>query len=95
MKEARLRWFGHVLRREKNSVAKTALKVDVSRVRRRRRPRICWLCTADAMDRTKWNTKAERRTPQQREGINGSKTFCTVSNSMIHLRDASGDPLTD
>ncbi|KAK6732675.1 hypothetical protein RB195_016818 [Necator americanus] len=29
MKEARLRWFGHVLRREENSVAKTALKLDV------------------------------------------------------------------
>ncbi|KAK6756136.1 hypothetical protein RB195_014491 [Necator americanus] len=30
MKEARLRWFGHVLRREEDSVAKTALKLDVS-----------------------------------------------------------------
>ncbi|ETN81265.1 glycosyl hydrolase family 38 protein [Necator americanus] len=33
MKEARLRWFGHVLRREEDSVAKTALKLDVSGVR--------------------------------------------------------------
>ncbi|ETN79661.1 hypothetical protein RB195_026346 [Necator americanus] len=33
MKEARLRWFGHVLRREKDSVVKTALKLDVSGVR--------------------------------------------------------------
>ncbi|KAK6736448.1 hypothetical protein RB195_019247 [Necator americanus] len=64
MKEARLRWFGHVLR-EEDSVAKTALKLDVSGVRPRGRPKIRWLdrvkldmidarlCTADAMDRTK------------------------------------------
>ncbi|KAK6729022.1 hypothetical protein RB195_006213 [Necator americanus] len=30
MKEARLRWFGRVLRGEKNSVVKTATKLDVS-----------------------------------------------------------------
>ncbi|ETN74114.1 hypothetical protein NECAME_04143 [Necator americanus] len=33
MKEVRLRWFGHALRREENAVAKTALKLDVSSVR--------------------------------------------------------------
>ncbi|KAK6737515.1 hypothetical protein RB195_019929 [Necator americanus] len=33
MKEARLRWFGHVLQREEDSVAKTALKLDVSGVK--------------------------------------------------------------
>ncbi|KAK6751620.1 hypothetical protein RB195_003189 [Necator americanus] len=43
MKEARLRWFGHVLRREEDSVAKTALKLDVSGVRSRGRPKIRWL----------------------------------------------------
>ncbi|KAK6755536.1 hypothetical protein RB195_014110 [Necator americanus] len=43
MKEARLRWFGHVLRREEDSVAKTALKLDVSGVRPRGRPKIRWL----------------------------------------------------
>ncbi|KAK6754309.1 hypothetical protein RB195_013359 [Necator americanus] len=32
MKEARLGWFGCVLQREKNSVAKTALKLDVTLV---------------------------------------------------------------
>ncbi|KAK6734032.1 hypothetical protein RB195_017667 [Necator americanus] len=42
MKEARLRWFGHVLRREEDSVAKTALKLDVSGVRPRGRPKIRW-----------------------------------------------------
>ncbi|KAK6744983.1 hypothetical protein RB195_011597 [Necator americanus] len=40
MKEARLKWFGHVLRREEDSVAKTALKLDVSGVRPRGRPKI-------------------------------------------------------
>ncbi|KAK6764634.1 hypothetical protein RB195_024815 [Necator americanus] len=64
MKEARLRWFGHVLRREEDSMAQTALKLDVSGVRPLGRPKIRWLdrvkldiiearlCTADAMDRT-------------------------------------------
>ncbi|KAK6735651.1 hypothetical protein RB195_018712 [Necator americanus] len=33
MKEARLRWFSHVLRREEDSVAETALKLDVSGMR--------------------------------------------------------------
>ncbi|KAK6751142.1 hypothetical protein RB195_002860 [Necator americanus] len=68
MKEARLRRFGHVLRREEDSVAKTALKFDVSGVTPYGRPKIRWLdrakldmidallCTADAMDRTKWKT---------------------------------------
>ncbi|KAK6736306.1 hypothetical protein RB195_019156 [Necator americanus] len=72
MKEVRLRWFGHALRREENSVAKTALKLDVSSVRPRGRPKICWLdrvkldmidarlCTADAMDRTKWKTRSRK-----------------------------------
>ncbi|KAK6744940.1 hypothetical protein RB195_011575 [Necator americanus] len=75
MKEARLRWFGHVLRREEDSVAKTALKLDVSIVRPRGRPKIRWLervkldmidarlCTADAMDRTKWNTRSGKADP--------------------------------
>ncbi|KAK6741571.1 hypothetical protein RB195_009438 [Necator americanus] len=72
MKEARLRWFGYVLRREEDSVAKTALKLDVSGVRPRGRPKIRWLdrvkldmidarlCTTDAMDRTKWKTRSRK-----------------------------------
>ncbi|KAK6744616.1 hypothetical protein RB195_011379 [Necator americanus] len=75
MKQARLRWFGHVLRREEDSVAKTALKLDVSGVRPRGRPKIRWLdrvklditdarlCTADAMDRTKWKTRSRKADP--------------------------------
>ncbi|KAK6740367.1 hypothetical protein RB195_008685 [Necator americanus] len=75
MKDARLRWFGHVLRREEDSVAKTALKLDVSGVRPRGRPNIRWLdrvkldmidarlCTADAMDRTKWKTRSRKADP--------------------------------
>ncbi|KAK6738500.1 hypothetical protein RB195_020541 [Necator americanus] len=72
MKEARLRWFGHVLQREENSVAKTALKLDVSGVMPRERPKTRYLesvkldmidarfCTADAMDRTKWKTRSRK-----------------------------------
>ncbi|KAK6736343.1 hypothetical protein RB195_019179 [Necator americanus] len=64
MKEARLNSLA-TSRGEKNSVAKTALKLDVSDSRPRRTPKIRWLdhvkldiidarlCTADAMDRTK------------------------------------------
>ncbi|KAK6748663.1 hypothetical protein RB195_001338 [Necator americanus] len=76
MKEARLRWFGHVLRREEDSVAKkTALKLDVSGVRPRGRPKIRWLdyvkldmidarlCAADTMDRTKWKTRSRKADP--------------------------------
>ncbi|KAK6763104.1 hypothetical protein RB195_023712 [Necator americanus] len=72
MKEARLRWFRHVFWGEENSIAKTALKLDVSGVRTRRRPKIRWLdrvkldarlCTADAMDRTKWKTRSRKADP--------------------------------
>ncbi|KAK6745004.1 hypothetical protein RB195_011613 [Necator americanus] len=75
MKEAQLRWFGHVLRREEHSVAKTALKLDVSGLRPRGRPKIRWLdrvkldmidarlCTTDAMDRTKWKTRSRKADP--------------------------------
>ncbi|KAK6738521.1 hypothetical protein RB195_020555 [Necator americanus] len=74
MKEARLR-SGHVLRREEDSVAKTALKLDVSGVRPRGRPKIRWLdrvklvmidarlCTAHAMNRTKWKTRSRKADP--------------------------------
>ncbi|KAK6735530.1 hypothetical protein RB195_018629 [Necator americanus] len=69
--EARLRWFGHVLQREENSVAKTALKLGVSGVRSRGRPGIRWLdrmrdarlCTANAMIRTKWKTRSRKADP--------------------------------
>ncbi|KAK6765123.1 hypothetical protein RB195_025167 [Necator americanus] len=75
MEEARLRWFGHVLRREEDSVAKTAFRLDVSGVRPRGRPKIRWLdrvkldmidarlCTADAIDRTKWKTRSRKADP--------------------------------
>ncbi|ETN84606.1 hypothetical protein NECAME_17082 [Necator americanus] len=73
-REERLRWFGHVLRQEEDSVAKTAPKL-VSGVRPRGRPKIRWidrvkldmidarLCTADAMDRTKWKTRNRKADP--------------------------------
>ncbi|KAK6749218.1 hypothetical protein RB195_001675 [Necator americanus] len=78
MKEARLRWFGHVLRREEDSVAKTALKLDVSGVRPRGRPKIRWLdhVKLDMIDHVyvrlmQWiepngRQEAQRRTLQQR-----------------------------
>ncbi|KAK6743766.1 hypothetical protein RB195_010828 [Necator americanus] len=64
MKEARLSWFGHVSRKEENSIAKTALKLHVSGARPRGTPRMRWLdlvkldmidpcfCAGEAMDGT-------------------------------------------
>ncbi|KAK6760556.1 hypothetical protein RB195_021861 [Necator americanus] len=84
MKEAQMRWFGHVLRREEESVAKTALKLDVSGVRPRGRPKIRWLdCVKlDMIDAhlcrlMQWiepngRQEAEKRTLQQR-GTNARK----------------------
>ncbi|EYB95906.1 hypothetical protein Y032_0155g3083 [Ancylostoma ceylanicum] len=43
MREARLHWFGHVCRREEDSVAKTALNLNVEGTRPRGRPKTRWL----------------------------------------------------
>ncbi|EYC36369.1 hypothetical protein Y032_0903g2962 [Ancylostoma ceylanicum] len=84
MREARLRWFGHVLRGEGGSVAKTALTLEVKGVRPRGRPETRWLdCVKtdmaevqltirDANNRNKGRRDAVQRTLRLR-GTNARK----------------------
>jgi len=67
MRQARLRWFGHVMRRDDQSVVRTALRVDPAGQRPRGRPKKRWLdrlnedmmtmnvTPEDAQDRTRWS----------------------------------------
>ncbi|EYB81101.1 hypothetical protein Y032_0392g575 [Ancylostoma ceylanicum] len=66
MREARLRWYGYVLRSEDSSVAKSAMNTTVEGCRPRGRPKTRWLDMIedyvrlrelnvnDAFDRRKW-----------------------------------------
>ena len=65
MRSARLRWFGHVKRREERYVGKRALKVKIPGKRRRGRPARRWMdviredmeelgLEEDAEDKDKW-----------------------------------------
>ncbi|VDO64047.1 unnamed protein product [Heligmosomoides polygyrus] len=66
MREARLRWYGHVLHGEEDSVRKIGLKFDVIGTRPRGRPKQRWLDTLHtdlkitgahlglALDRERW-----------------------------------------
>ena len=65
-REHRLRWFGHVQRREDNYIGKRVLGMEIPGRRRRGRPKMKWmdrvesdmkeleLDVEDAMDRTRW-----------------------------------------
>ena len=75
MKEARLRWYGHVIRSEDDSVAKTALVLSPDGKRPRGRPKKRWLdqikedmreanvTKEDAMDRAKWRKQCRKADP--------------------------------
>ncbi|EYC29922.1 hypothetical protein Y032_0005g2334 [Ancylostoma ceylanicum] len=75
MKEARLRWFGDVCHREEESVAKTALNLNVKGTRPRGRPKTHWLdyvkpdmaevqlTTRDADNRKKWRRRCSTADP--------------------------------
>ncbi|EYC34345.1 hypothetical protein Y032_0001g372 [Ancylostoma ceylanicum] len=66
MREARLRWYSHVLRSDESLVAKPAMNITVEGRRPRRRPKTRWLVrteddmwllklrTNDVSDRRKW-----------------------------------------
>jgi len=43
MRQARLRWYGHVMRRDEQSVVRTALNIDPADRRPRGRPKKRWL----------------------------------------------------
>ncbi|EYC42305.1 hypothetical protein Y032_0536g3107 [Ancylostoma ceylanicum] len=74
MSEARLRWVGHVCRREEESVTKTALNLNVKGTRPRGRPKTRWLdcvkseaevqlTTRDADNRNKWRRRCSTADP--------------------------------
>ncbi|EYC05373.1 hypothetical protein Y032_0082g1543 [Ancylostoma ceylanicum] len=66
MREARLHWYGHVLRSDDNSVTKSAMNITVEGRRPRGRPKTRWLdrieedmrllklTDEDAFNRGKW-----------------------------------------
>lgn len=75
MREARLRWYGHVARADAGSVARRALDLSPDGQRPRGRPKKRWMdClrddmrlvgvrSDDAADRTRWRTKCRRADP--------------------------------
>ena len=75
LRERRLRWFGHVIRRKGEGALGAVLNVEVAGSRRRGRPRKSWLknmeedlqklglCMADAYDRARWRRLIQRPTP--------------------------------
>jgi hypothetical protein len=72
MRESRLRWYGHVLRSNSTSVAKTALELNVKGCRPREQLHTRWLdrlkddmrlsklICRDAADRIKWRNRCKR-----------------------------------
>lgn len=75
MREARLRWYGHTLRSEDDSLAKIGMAIDISGKRPKGRPRQRWMDTLRkdleaaglrpdmALDRNKWRTLTLRADP--------------------------------
>ncbi|EYC10880.1 hypothetical protein Y032_0053g2350 [Ancylostoma ceylanicum] len=75
MREARLRWYGHVLRSDDNSVAKSAMNITVEGRRPRGRPKTRWLdrieedmrllklTDEDAFNRGKWRNHTRNADP--------------------------------
>lgn len=75
IQEKRLRWYGHVLRREENHVTKRTLSMEVDGRRRRGRPRRRWkdcvwedlrekgLEEGDAADRQRWKSMTSNGDP--------------------------------
>ena len=45
VQESRLKWYGHVLRREDEYVGKRVMRMEVPRKRRRGRPKRRWMDT--------------------------------------------------
>ena len=43
LKESRLKWYGHVIRREEHCIGRMAMEMKVQGRRKRRRPKRRWL----------------------------------------------------
>ncbi|KIH43612.1 hypothetical protein ANCDUO_26378 [Ancylostoma duodenale] len=79
MLEARLRWYGHVLGSDDNSVAKSAMNITVDGRRPRGRPKTRWLdriaedmrvpklTEEDAFNRRKWRNQTRYADPSSWE----------------------------
>ncbi|XP_063348692.1 uncharacterized protein LOC134640721 [Pelmatolapia mariae] len=79
MREVRLRWYGHVARSDKNSIAKTAQQLDLGGNRPRGRPKKPWMdrikddmkaanvTPEDALDRKKWRKACKTADPASRD----------------------------
>ncbi|CAD6199417.1 unnamed protein product [Caenorhabditis auriculariae] len=75
LRENRLRWFGHVLRADPTSIAKTSHTLEVDGKRPRGRPKRRWMDTLNealkatklhpdqAADRTKWRQRSRKADP--------------------------------
>ncbi|XP_026042711.1 uncharacterized protein LOC113033277 [Astatotilapia calliptera] len=75
MQEARLRWYGHVVRSDENSVVRTALRLSPQGRRPRGRPKRRWMDRikddvkkieadlTDALDRPKWRRLCRKADP--------------------------------
>ncbi|XP_063340855.1 uncharacterized protein LOC134635401 [Pelmatolapia mariae] len=75
MLKSHLRWYGHVIRSDENSVAKTAMMIDPEGCRPQGRPKKRWMdkikediktinaSPEDALDRTKWRNLCRRADP--------------------------------
>ena len=75
MLEARLRWYGHVTRSHENSVAKTAMRLDLPGKRPRGRPKMRWMdrinqdmkdmqvAPEDTTDRNRWRAACQKADP--------------------------------
>ena len=76
IQEARLRWYGHVMRSSDGSVAREALNMEVMGRRRRGRPKTRWrdrlavdviekgLSTEDYQDRDNWRRLIKNSDPE-------------------------------
>ena len=76
LREARLRWFGHVMRRDNEEAVRMALETEIKGSRARGRPRRRWkdcitsdlemkrLVEEDARDRRKWRTVIRAADPR-------------------------------
>ena len=91
MRCSRLRWMGHVLRKEGNDWVKKSMDMTVEGSRGRGRPKMTWekvierdmkvrgLVRNDAKDRVKWRAlHGEQKVNSHESGKNGLKMFVVV-----------------
>ena len=95
VQESRLKWYGHVLRREDEYVGKRVMAMEVPGKRRRGRPKRRWsdiirndlseseLSREDAQDRAKWRHKSGKRCGRRRSG-GKSSSFQQVNFNAGH-----------